>query len=278
MIFSLKQSVAKVAMVVVAGIVFSGCSLGGSKPTPTPKATPKPKLSLPANVLPVEKRPFVGLTPTGGREVVMTLGSLRQPATAVDFELEYNAGDKVEAAIGALVLPEGSKPSAKTVLLGSKSGGGKITYHESVTGGTFTLSFYGPSGAKDGYKLANGWRYFENKKPQLTSFASQDAKFTVESGKVLNNSPFVIVYQNPGIPGEQVWSGALLAGPYSLAGTDGASDGKVTVNMNIPEGKKADIWAWSGSAWAKQETTMKGNVAQTMGSLFSTYVAVEKTK
>lgn len=259
----------------LAGLLLSGCTLGKPSPTPTPKATPKPKLSQPANMIPVEERPFVNLIPTAGREVIIELGAPRKPANSADFELEYNAGEKVEAAIGALVMPEKDIPTSKTILLGSKSGGGKITYHEGVTGGTLTLSFFGPNGVKDGYKLANGWRYFDNKKPSAL-FSSQDVKFSVDVGKMLNSSPYVIIYQNPGIPGEKAWTGATLAGPYSIAGTDGAADGKATVSITVSEGKKADIWAWNGTSWAKQETTMKGNTASTMGSLLKTYIAVEK--
>lgn len=260
---------------VLFGVLLSGCSLGKPTPTPTPKATPKPKLTQPANMIPVEERPFVHLVPTAGREVIIELGTPRKPANSADFELEYNSGEKVEAAIGSLMVPDSGKPTSKTILLGSKSGGGKITYHEAVTGGTLTLSFFAPSGIKDGYKLANGWRYFDNKKPSA-SFSSQDAKFSVETGKLLNSSAYVILYQNPGIPGEKVWTGALLAGPYSLAGSADPAEGKVTVAMTVPEGKKAVLWGWNGASWAKQETVMKGTVAQTTGSLLKTYVAVEQ--
>lgn len=259
----------------LSAVLLSGCTLGKPAPTPTPKATPKPKLSQPANMIPVEERPYVNLLPTAGREVIIELGVPRKSANSADFELEYNAGDKVEAAIGSLTLPDKDKTTGKTILLGSKSGGGKITYHEGVTGGTLTLSFFGPNGVKDGYKLANGWRYFDNKKP-TTSFSSQDVKFTVDAGKLLNSSPYIIIYQNPGIPGEKAWTGNLLTGPYSLAAVNSAEKGNVSVSLAIPDGKKADIWAWNGASWAKQPTQMKGSVAQTTGSLLQTYVAVEK--
>lgn len=260
---------------VLCGVVLSGCSLGKPAPTPTPKATPKPKLTQPANMIPVEERPFVHLIPTAGREVIIELGTPRKPANSADFELEYASGEKMEAAIGSLSIPDSTKPTSKNILLGSKSGGGKITYHEAVTGGTLTLSFFGPTGTKDGYKLANGWRYFDNKKPSA-SFSSQDAKFTMESGKLLNSSASVIVYQNPGIPGEKSWTGALLTGPYSIAGSSDPAEGKVMVTLTVPEGKKAVIWGWNGVSWAKQETAMKGTVAQTTGSLLKTYIAVEQ--
>lgn len=234
----------------------------------SPSPTPKPKLSLLINQIPVAERPFVMLEPTPAREVVMTIGDLQKKADSVDYELQYSAGDKEEAAIGSIDFGRGKAPYTKTVLLGSKSGGGKITYHENVTGGSLVLTFYNTN-----YKLSNEWSYVDNKKPQ-TSFASRDGKFQIETGKLFKGSAYVIVFNNPGLP--QTVEKPVLAGPYSIAGTTSMPDGKVKVSLRLSDAKPAAIMTWTGKEWKSYPTKVDGKTATAEVDFAKTYMAVEK--
>ncbi|HKY74334.1 MAG TPA: hypothetical protein VJ246_03430, partial [Patescibacteria group bacterium] len=230
--------------------------------------TPKPKLSIPANQIQVSERPFVSLEPTAAREVLMTIGDLRKKADSVDFELQYSSGEKEEAAIGSLELSKGSAPYRKTILLGSKSGGGKITYHELVTGGTLVLTFYDLN-----YKLSNEWAYIDNKKPQ-TSFSSRDAKFQIETGKLFKGSAYIIIYNNPGLP--DAVGKPILAGPYSITGTTDVPNGDVKLTIRMSEEKPAVILGWNGKQWKSYPAKIDGKTATATVEYASTYVVVEK--
>src|SRR6185369_11899706 len=219
----------KVVVLIVALVVLLGLAVwffafkGKKNMAATP--TPKPKLSLPENVIPVSERPYVMIEPTASREVIFSVNDLKKSAKSVDFELEYSSADKEDAAIGSLNFT-GSPPYSKTILLGSQSGGGKITYHEGVTGGTLTLTFY-----DENYKLSNEWAYVDNRKPSTGAFGSRDGKFSIETAKVLKSAPFVIVYNNPGLPKNV--DQALLAGPYSISVPSGLPTGKAMLTLRL---------------------------------------------
>lgn len=230
--------------------------------------TPKPKLSIPANVVPVAERPYIMLSPTAGREVVLEMSQIKKTSESVDYELQYSAGDKEEAVIGSIDFVQGKNDYSRTVLLGSKSGGGKVTYHENVNGGSLVLTFY-----DENYKLSNEWTYTDNKKPQK-SFSSRDVKFAIETEKLLNSSPYVIVYQNAGLPASI--EKTLLSGPYSISGTSKLPAGKVKVSMRLSEDKPAEIWGWDGDVWKPFTTTVADKTATAQADLVQTYIAVEK--
>lgn len=230
--------------------------------------TPRPKLTLPANIIPIEERPFVMIEPTAAREVVLSIQTLPKTAENVEFELQYSSSEKEEAAIGSINL-SGKLPYTKTILLGSQSGGGKITYHENVTGGTLVLSFFNPN-----YKLSQEWAYIDNRKP-LTSFSSRDGKFQIETAKLFKGSAYVIVYNNPGLPA--VLPKSLLAGPYSVVGTTAIATGKVQVSIRLDQSKSAAmIMTWDGKEWKSYPAKMDGKVATATVDLAKTYVVTEK--
>jgi hypothetical protein len=260
--------IAIIAVVLIAGgaLVFA---MKGKTTTVMASPTAKPKLSLPINAIPVSDRPFVEVKPTAAREVTIVVGKLKKQSDSVDFELEYSSAAADQAAIGSLMLT-GSGPFTKTVLLGSESAGGRITYNEGVTGGTLTLTFY-----NENYKLANQWAYFDNRKPGNGQFNSQDGKFEIDTAKLFKSQPFEIVYNNPGLPGTT--DKTLLAGPYSIAGTDALPTGKVTITMHLSDAKPATIMGWTGSDWKELATTTNGQTATaTNVDLLPTYIAVAK--
>jgi len=255
-----------VALLFVVGgaVVFK--SFGG-KQEATPAPTKRPKLSIPANTIYVEERPYVTLRPTATREVVLTVHNQPKKAQSADFELQYSAGDKEEAAIGSFDI--GAKlPFSKTILLGSKSGGGKITYHENVTGGTLVLNFY-----DEDYKLKNEWAYFNNAKP-ADSFSSRDAKFQIKSGKVLNSQSIIIIYQNPGLP-EKV-DKTIVAGPYSISGTSELPIGDIDLSMHVVSEKSVELLGWDGKTWKSLLSTFADSTVTAKAALLQTYVVVEK--
>lgn len=256
-----------VTALVLVSVVVAFFVANKTKKLVQPSPTPKPKLSLPVNQIPLEERPFVTVEPTAAREVQLSIHSLPKVAESVDFELQYSAGDKEEAAIGSINL-NGNPPYKKTILLGSQSGGGKITYHENVTGGTLVLTFYDPN-----YKLSQEWSYIDNRKP-LTGFSSRDAKFQIETNNLFKGSAYVIVYNNPGLPAKV--EETVLAGPYSVSGTTMIPNGKVTVSMRLTEEKPAEIMGWDGKAWKSYPTKMDGKTATATMDYAQTYIAVEK--
>lgn len=256
-------------LVLVGGGVFVAMNmLGKSSKQVSASPTPKPKLSLPINQIAVSERPYITLEPTAAREVVMTIGELSKKAESVDYELQYSAGEKEEAAIGSVDFGRGKAPFTKTVLLGSKSGGGKTTYHDGVTGGTLVLTFYNAN-----YKLSNEWAYIDNRK-SLTSFGSRDGKFSIETGKMLKGSAYVIVYNNPGLPA--ALDKEILSGPYSLASTTNVADGKVNVSMRLSDAKPAVIMGWNGKEWKSYPAKMDGKMVTATVDYAQTYVAVGK--
>jgi hypothetical protein len=265
-----KVGIVLVGVVVVVGAVVLGAKILKSKmlgKTATTSPTPKPKLTLPANTIPLVERPFVTVEPTAAREVVLGIDTLPKAAESMDFELQYSSAEKEEAAIGSLNI--GKLPITKTILLGSQSGGGKITYHESVTGGSLVLSFYNPN-----YKLSQEWNYIDNRK-SLTGFGSKDGKFNIETGKLFKGSAYVIVYNNPGLPKEVKQT--VLAGPYSISGTTNIPDGKVTVSIRLPEAKTAAlIQTWNGKEWKSYPAKMDGQNATATVDYAGTYVVTEK--
>lgn len=248
----------------ITAVLFIGKS-GSAKKNVVP--TPRPKLAIPANTVPLEERPYITLAPTAAREVVLTVSDLKKSAQQMDFELQYSAGDKEEAAIGSLDLKKVTLPYSKTILLGSQSGGGKITYHEHVTGGSLVLTFY-----DENYKLMNDWSYQDNRKAQ-SIFTSLDGKFALDTAKLLKNSPFVIVYQNPGLPAPV--QKTVLAGPYSISATSTLPNGKASITMRIPENKPSvSVLGWDGKTWKTYKATVNDKQVTATVDLLQTYLAV----
>jgi len=257
---------AVIALLFVFGGVFAAKKFM-AKPVSTPEPTKRPKLSLPANTIPVETRPYVTLKPTASREIVLTLHNQPKKALSADFELQYSAGDKEEAAIGSFDITK-SLPFSKTILLGSKSGGGKITYHENVTGGVLVLNFY-----DEDYKLKNEWSYFNNSKP-ATSFSSRDSKFSITTAKLLNSQQYVVIYQNPGLPKEI--GKTVLAGPYSVSGTGELPEGEVELTMWASSDKELELLGWDGTEWQTIDFKIVDKELIAKTELLQTYVVVEK--
>ena len=263
-IMGIVSVIALLLLAFLAIFFFARGKISTSNQQATP--TPKPKLSLPVNVVPPIKRPYITLSPTSAREVILSIENKPKKSEVADYELQYSSGDKEEAAIGELKVS--TVPVKKTILLGSQSGGGKITYHEEVTGGSLVLTFY-----DENYKISNEWAYIDNRKPS-TAFSSRDGKFRIAYEKPIQ-SPYVILFQNPGFPTPP--EGEILAGMYSISTTgavpsqDGVVEVRVGEDVTDPR-----LLGWTGDEWIEIEATLiEGFLSTNSGPILSGYVVVK---
>lgn len=222
-------------------------------------------IELPINTLELSQRPFLTLAPDStGRSLNMTLSGA--PVEGVlEYEMIYNASGKQEGALGSIFLDSEKQPITKAILLGSKSGGGKVTYHEGVTGGSITLTYAE-------VRLKESWNYLHFDVADPT-FSSTDAKFRVELGKTALKDDSVIItmktfgYPKTGLPEES----AIITGPYGYF-TQTPVKGSSTVTLTLPAGDHVEptIYEWSGTTWKKLATTLTGETvtATATGNVF----------
>lgn len=251
-----------VLALIIGGVIYAK---GGKKQAEeTKKIAP---IAEKVNEIPVAERPYVELAPTAaGREIILTIHEVRKPAQEVEYELEYQSGTLLQAAFGK--LPLNSFPITKQTLLGSRSAGGKTTYHEDVTGGTLLLRFMDP----DKYVLKNDWAFIENKTKE-PMVGSRDGKFQLES-PAFSKVTHTIILQTPGLPENPEQKVVSLG--YGVAPLTPVT-GKVKVSLRLSEDvPAATILGWDGSAWKTLKTTVADKVAHAEDVLYQAYVAVEQ--
>lgn len=228
------------------------------KKNSTPTPTVEEEIVLPINAIPVEERPFVTLTPDqSGRNLTLSLDNTAVKEI-VEYELVYQSGDKQEGAFGRLDLTRETLPVEKEILLGSQSGGGKITYHEGVTGGSLTFT-YGETKLKEQFNFLR----FDPADPVLTS---PDGRFAISLTKTaLVNDSVVVIMKTFGLPavvGLPAESAKLLAGPYTYQ-PSAAPKGAVSIEFKLPAGQHTNptIHAYDASeqAWTPLKTTLEGD-------------------
>jgi len=197
-----------------------------SAPAPTPSA--EPTVNLPVNTIPVSERPYVLLTPSNnGRSLELYLDRALTKEL-VEYELVYNAAGKQEGVFGRLNLDTETQPITKSLLLGSQSAGGKITYHEGITGGSLTLT-YGETKLKEQFNFLR----FDIDEP---SVSSQDVRFTVDFGaKAMPKDTVIVTMKSFGLPTDLPEGKELIAGPYAYL--TGTVKGDVVVSIKLPAGE-----------------------------------------
>jgi hypothetical protein len=245
------------SLVVVMGIVMLVTKRqGGVKPV-----AEETEIDLPINTIPLEERPVITLRPDStGRSLDISLS--QAPADGeLEYEMIYNASGKQEGALGSIFLGSEKQPIIKSILLGSKSGGGKITYHEGVTGGSITVT-YGET------RLKESWNYlhFDPTDPVISS---TDAKFHVTLPKTaLKKDAVIITMKTFGYP---KMDGKVVAGPYGYFPQTEVK-GSSQVELKLPAGEHVNptIYEYSGSAWKKLATKLTGDTvsATATGSIF----------
>lgn len=260
-----KPAVVTVVLVIIA-------ALGGlwfyknRRVDPVPEVVVEPE--LPVNMIPIVERPFVTLLPDdSGRNVTLSVD--RAPTDGdMEYEMVYNAADKQEGVFGRLNLVTEKQPIVKKLLLGSQSAGGKVTYHEGVTGGSLTLT-YGST------KLKEQWNFLRFD-PADPTFSAPDARFSVTFGKTaLKKNQVVIVMKSFGLPFNLPSASSLKAGPYTFL-TPSPIKGEVEFELKLPAGDYTDpqILAYDGKAWTALKTKVDGETLTATASSVNVIVAV----
>lgn len=233
----------------VLGLVVIGLLVyifsGKSKDT-TKVVEEESTIDLPINVLPLAERPFITLAPDStGRSLDISVSGAPTSGD-MEYEMVYNASGKQEGALGSIFLGSEKQPITKSILLGSKSGGGKITYHEGVTGGSITLTY-------NDTRLKESWNYlhFNHEDP---SISTTDAKLSVTFPKTALKKDSVIItmknfgYLKTGLPE----NAKVIAGPYSYYAQTPIKTA-VPVSLKMPAGEHVNptMYEWTGTTWKK---------------------------
>lgn len=259
----------KSTVIVLTGIVLAALAgvffLLSKKGSNSSSLTDNTEIDLPINTIPVTERPFITLAPDGtGRSLNITVD--QAPAEGeMEYEMVYQASGKQEGALGSIFLGSEKQPIVKSILLGSKSGGGKVTYHEGVTGGSLTVT-YGQT------RLKESWNYlkYDGLDPV---FSVPDGKFSVELAKTgLKKDQYVVTMKTFGLPSAlPEGTGSLLVGPYAYF-AQSAVKGSVQAEFTLPSGDHASptIYEWDGKVWKKLVTKAVENTvtASVTGHVF----------
>lgn len=262
--------------IVVALLVLAG--IGGgiymmSRPTEEVKeevqAEEKPKRRTRTEQydnITIDKRPYIAVSPdASGRNVTITFYNMKERATSVDYELEYQAGELLQAAFGTIEID--NLPINKEILLGSRSAGGATTYHEDVKGGTLVTRFKGG----EQYAFKSDWNFINNSK-RLTTLRSKDEKFELK-GPDIAKLRLVIITNSPGypekLPGAPVSALYAVSAPTALSGEATAT---ITLSEETPDAK---IAVWDGKTWETVATEVDSTTATAEVSLGQLFVAVK---
>lgn len=259
-----KKAVAAIVIVVIA--LIGGIVWVRSRSTESPAVqNEKRRLSLPENVIPVAERPYLVIEPLAdGRNIEITVQTLKKEAEQMEYELEYQAGTLLQGAFGEIDL--GSLPASARILLGSCSAGGACTYHEDVKGGSLVTRY---TGGADPYALKSDWKYIINARE--TAHSSKDAKFQID-GPSLAQQRYLIIFNTPGYPEEL--PGTPVSDIYSLSAS-GILTGTAELTMRANEEGELKIATWNGSEWATHEGTVDGKMVTATVPLTDLYVVVK---
>jgi hypothetical protein len=213
----------------------------------TPPVVDNTPVDLPINTIPLTNRPFITLSPDStGRSLDISISGAPKEGN-MEYEMIYNASGKQEGALGSIFLGSEKQPIVKSILLGSKSGGGKVTYHEGVTGGSITVT-YGET------RLKESWNYLHFD-PTSPIISSTDARLSVTLPKTaLKKDAVIITMKTFGYP---IIEGKVVAGPYGYF-TQTPVKVPAQVSLKLPAGEHVNptIQQWDGTAWKKLVTKL----------------------
>lgn len=221
-----------------------------SKKSTPPGTIDNTVVDLPLNTLALADRPFITLSPDStGRSLDIALSGA-PTSGELEYELIYNASGKQEGALGSIFLGSEKQPIVKSILLGSKSGGGKVTYHEGVTGGSITVTY-------NDTRLKESWNYLHFD-PADPVFSSTDVRFSMTLAKTaLKKNAVIITMKTFGYPPLE---GKVVAGPYGYF-TQTPIKGNSSVELKLPAGEHVNptIYEWDGKSWKKLVTKLTGD-------------------
>ncbi|MEI6690190.1 MAG: hypothetical protein WCL07_00405 [bacterium] len=246
-VLSIIALVALVGGIVVAKKLIS--------PKSTVVTTKQEEVVLPVNVIPVEERPFVTLTPdASGRNLALGINNFKSTSSTVDYELVYQTSEGDEGAFGRMNLATETQPISKQLLLGSRSAGGATTFYNGVTGGAIALT-WGETKVKESFN-------FIRFNPTDPTIISVDGRLTYTlTAKALKKDDVIVTMKTSGYPASLPTPTAkLLAGPYAIL-TPTTPKGVVTLSVQLPSGTHTNptIYEFVSGKWAKLKTTLKGD-------------------
>lgn len=255
-----------VVVIGIASLVFLKKALNRNPDTITSDDT---DLDLPVNTIPVSERPFITLSPDGGGRSLDFVVTAAPETGELEYELVYQAGEVQEGVFGRLDLANEEQPITKSLLLGSKSAGGKVTYHEGVSGGTVTVT-YGTTRLKESFNYLN----FDPADPTLLS---TDGRLVVTLPKTALKAETRVLtmktfgYEKTGLPKPD---SKVLVGPYHIAYA-AAPKGEMLVELKLPAGEHVNptIYGWNGKSWVKLATKL-GQDSVTTTTASTSYLVV----
>lgn len=184
--------------------------------------------------IPLEKRPFVSLTPkSDGHWLNLSIINVMvDGAATLDYELIYETKEgNTQGVPGTIDLSEGGAIE-RDLLLGSESSG-KFRYDEGVEEGQLTLRFRNSAGKLVG-KLSTDWHMQTN----VTDLSTVDGDFAFKLDKA--QKAYFITMNTFGLPKSGV---NLTAGPFGVFSSDGtAYSGTVT--------STGSYQVWNGNTWS----------------------------
>lgn len=261
----------KSALLLVAVLTLTGLGIWMLK---KPKIDPLPVVTdeseLPVNTIPISERPFMTLSPDdSGRNLILTVDGA-PTVGEMEYELVYSAADKQEGVFGRLDLESEQQPIEKTLLLGSKSGGGKVTYHEGVTGGSMTVTY-------EDTRLKEQWNFlhFDPTDPVVSA---PDARFSMTLPKTALKKDKVVIMMKPfGLPAGLSAGAKVVAGPYAFL-TASPVKGAVAVELKLPAGEyiNPQILAYDSEVWLPLKTTVDGETLSASAENASIFIAVSQ--
>ncbi|MFZ1721962.1 MAG: hypothetical protein WAU07_05665 [Microgenomates group bacterium] len=253
-----------IVILLIAVGIYAYRSMGSEESTP--QETAKKKTVENVNVIPLDERPYLFITPeSDGRNITISVEVLKKDASSMEYELEYQSGSLLQGVFGALDLDP--LPARSTQLLGSCSAGGACTYHEDVSGGSILTRYDGP----EPYALKSDWKYFENTEDE-TAFSSRDAKFQIESEELADQSHIVIM-NAPGFP--EGLSGTVVSDPYALQ-TATSLSGTAELTMRAQESGSLAIMGWDGNDWQEFKGTVEDKMITAEVDLMELYIVVSQ--
>ncbi|KKU14669.1 MAG: hypothetical protein UX21_C0013G0002 [Microgenomates group bacterium GW2011_GWC2_45_8] len=264
-----KPALIIISLICLIGLIWLIIS---KKSTPT-SPTAEQAVDLPINTIPLTDRPFITLSPDStGRSLDISISGAPKEGN-MEYEMIYNASGKQEGALGSIFLGSEKQLIVKSILLGSKSGGGKVTYHEGVTGGSLTVTYGLPAQAGE-TRLKESWNYlhFDLTDPTISS---TDGRFSMTFPKTSLKKDSVIItmktfgYDKTGLPAET----SVKAGPYGYF-TQTPIKGSAQISLKLPAGEHVNptIFEWNGSAlpaqagWKKLTTKLAGDTVSATAS------------
>ncbi len=233
-------------LVVVLTIILVKRS--NSSSTSVSQTTPSPDLVV--NNLPVSKRPFATLTPDLTGHSLFFYLDRPQTRSAIEYEIVYTAGNKEEGAFGHLDLTKEKLPITKKILLGSKSAGGAVTYHEGITEGSLTLTY-------NQVKLKEDFNFLHFNSKNTDGYPSVDARFTAYfSPKQLSQNTVILIMKSFGLP-TPIPQGKIVAGPYYVGTAKKVAPQKIELRVSA---NQPVLYEYVKGGWVKLEATYKNGL------------------